>query len=63
MVCMTSCVIAIAMISASLFVFLNTEKDEKIQRLIKELSPAQRVIYKKISEERRNLYCQGLFSK
>lgn len=59
MVCTTSCVLAIAFISASLFVTFNTEKDESLQQLMKVLSPVQKAIYKEIRNERRTLYLQG----
>lgn len=59
MVCTTSCVLAIAFISASLFVTFNTEKDERLQQLMKVLSPVQKAIYKEIRNERRTLYLQG----
>ncbi len=59
MVCTTSCVLSIAFISASLFVTFNTEKDEKMNQLMKVLTPVQKAIYKEIRNERRTLYLQG----
>jgi hypothetical protein len=59
MVCTTSCVLALAFISASLFVTFNTEKDERLQELMEVLTPVQKAIYKEIRNERRTLYLQG----
>ena len=59
MVCYTSCVLSMAFISASIFVILNTEKDEKIQKLLNELSPIQKQLYFNIQQERRMIYTQG----
>lgn len=59
MVCYTSCVLSVAFISASIFVILNTEKDEKIQKLLNELSPIQKQLYFNIQQERRMIYTQG----
>jgi len=59
MVCYTSCVLSVAFISASIFVILNTEKDEKIQKLLNELSPIQKQLYFNIQQERRMIYTKG----
>ena len=59
MVCYTSCVLSMAFISASIFVILNTEKDEKIQKLLNELSPIQKQLYFNIQQERRMIYTKG----
>ncbi len=59
MVCTTSCVLAIGFLSASVFITLNTEKDEKLKKLLEVLTPPQRVLYEKIRDERRLLYIHG----
>ena len=59
MVCATSCVLALAFISASLFVMLNTEKDAKLVHFVELLTPEQQKLYEKVRNERRSIYIHG----
>ena len=60
MVCMTSCVLTIAFLFANVFVFMNMEKDKKIKDYVSALDVDSLIRYKKIEQERRNLYIQGM---
>lgn len=59
MVCNTSCVLAIGLITASLFTMLTPEKMSLQQKYESLLSESQREKYKTIRDERLRIYLMG----
>ena len=59
MVCMKSCIIATMFIVAMIFTMYNSDSTLSIQQFTDVLSTKQKAIYKKIADERRNIYFKG----
>ena len=59
MVCMKSCIIATMFIVAMIFTMYNSYSTSSIQQFTAVLSTKQKAIYKKIADERRNIYFKG----
>ena len=59
MVCMKSCIIASMFIVAMIFTMYKSDSISSIQEFTQILSIKQKAIYKKITDERRNIYFTG----
>ena len=59
MVCMKSCIIATMFIVAMIFTMYNSDSTLSIQEFTAVLSEKQKAIYKKIADERRQIYFKG----
>ena len=58
--CQLACLIAVGMFSGQLYVMLNYNKKALFERFDSLLDKEQKGIYKKIINERMNLYIQGI---
>jgi hypothetical protein len=56
---MKSCIIATMFIVAMIFTMYNSDSTLSIQQFTDVLSTKQKAIYKKIADERRNIYFKG----
>lgn len=59
MVCMKSCIIASMFIVAMIFTMYKSDSISSVQQFTQILSIKQKAIYKKITDERRNIYFTG----
>ena len=59
MVCMKRCIIAAMFIVAMIFTMYKSDSVSSIQQFTQVLSTKQNAIYKKITDERRNIYFTG----
>ena len=58
--CQLACLIAVGMFSGQLYVMLNSNKKVLFERFDSLLDKEQKGIYKKIINQRMNLYIQGM---
>ncbi len=61
MVCISNCIIASGFIMSSLILALSTDKNNLHENFIKILSPHQKEIYRKIINERKQIFIEGYF--